>query len=404
MSHVQVLNTRKSELIKMQEKMLNAALEAKVKLTDAEESQFTAATAEIADINTKLDRIAAIAKGKQEIGEPTSDLFLSQNASKIRQSSGKVVLSEAYNTAFWSRFNPRADATRIDMAALNEGTSSEGGFTVPVIVEDTIIPLAPLECSVRKLALNIVTETDIKIPVEATRTVAGQKTESGDTSYSFGGTNPSFGQHTLASYMNGVNVPVSIELASDVRALQPFVTMDLSRGISNWEENMFVNGSGDGEPEGVLTSATTANTAGLSSEGIDAILDLTGYVNPYYYPNSSFLMHRLTGIQLQKAQLALEQFQTFWTRQGGQDYLLGYPVYYSYQMPVYSASPAVSGKVVFGDFKAGCVIGDRHTSAVTARVLTELGALQGIINILGWRRSDMRVRMPEAIAQLTVNG
>jgi len=401
MDLLQQLNTRKNELLNANEQMLKASIEAKMQLTDAQETSYAAAVKELESLDKTIVRLAAIEKGKKEVTAPTSGAFVTQNSKTLK--SGKIIFSNEYHQAFWSQFNPNR-SSNFTMGSLNEGTSSEGGFTVPVIVEDQIVPLAPLECAMRKLALVITTETDIKIPVQATRTTAAQKTESSDTGYSFGGTNPSFGQTTLASYMNGVNVPVSIELASDVSALAPFVTMDLARGIANWEEDMFVNGSGSGEPQGVLGNAGATISEDLTTAGVDAALDLTGQVNPYYYPNASFLMNRLTGIQLAKAQLALDQFQTFWTRVGSQDYLLGYPVQYSYEMPVYSASPAVSGAILFGDFKAGVVIGDRHTSAITARTLTELGALQGIVNILGWRRSDQRIRRSEAFAQLTITG
>jgi HK97 family phage major capsid protein len=394
-----ILNTRKNELLDAQTKMLAAAQEAKVKLTDVQETQFNDAVAEIHDIDTNLARMAAIAKGKGEVGAPTSDLFIAQESRTTK--SGKRIFSAEYHKAFWNSIQER----KFSNAALNEGTSSEGGFTVPVVVEDQIIPLAPLESSMRKLALVLTTENDIKFPQQATRTTAAQKTESGDTSYSFGGTNPSFSQFTLTAYTNGVNVPISIELAADVDAMAPFVTMDLSRGIANWEEQMFISGTGSGQPQGVLGNTSGTITESLTTYGVDAVLDLTGEVNPFYYANASFLMNRLTGIQFQKAQLALNQFQSFWSRTGTQDYLLGYPVEYSYEMPVFaSLSPVTLGSIIFGDFKSGYVIGDRHTSAITARVLTEVGALQGIINILGYRRSDGKVRRSEALAQLNVNG
>src|ERR1700685_740170 len=174
-----ILNKRKLELITQQEAVLNAAMEAKVKLTDVQEAQFAASTAEIHEIDTNLVRMAAIAKGKAEVNSPTSDLFIGQEAKTLK--SGKKVFSAEYHKAFWSSIKER----NFTMGALNEGTAAEGGFAVPVIVEDEIIPLAPLESSMRKLALVLVTENDIKFPQQATRTVAAQKTESGDTSYTF---------------------------------------------------------------------------------------------------------------------------------------------------------------------------------------------------------------------------
>jgi HK97 family phage major capsid protein len=80
-------------------------------------------------------------------------------------------------------------------------------------------------------------------------------------------------------------------------------------------------------------------------------------------------MHRQTLIALLKAQIAASQFQTFVTfGADGSAKLLGYDVEFSSQMPVYQASPAVDGSILFGDFAAGWVIGDRGGSAIRAKV------------------------------------
>ena len=111
------LNTRKSELIAQQESVLNAAHEAHLKLTDAQEAQFTAATAEIHDIDQTLVRLAAIAKGKAEVNAPTSDLFVAQEARTTK--NGKKTFSHEYHDAFWSSIRER----KFTMGALNEGTA-----------------------------------------------------------------------------------------------------------------------------------------------------------------------------------------------------------------------------------------------------------------------------------------
>jgi HK97 family phage major capsid protein len=73
-------------------------------------------------------------------------------------------------------------------------------------------------------------------------------------------------------------------------------------------------------------------------------------------------------------------------------------------MPVYSASPSVSGAIAFGDFKAGWVIGDRGGSASRAKVLDQVAALNGQTIILGYRRTDQRCRIQEAVQIMTVTG
>ena len=66
------LNKRKNELLDQQTLVLNQAQELKRKLTDIEEAAFTAASAEITDIETSVARFEAIAKSKSLISLPTS--------------------------------------------------------------------------------------------------------------------------------------------------------------------------------------------------------------------------------------------------------------------------------------------------------------------------------------------
>ena len=195
---------------------------------------------------------------------------------------------------------------------------------------------------------------------------------------------------------------VSWELLQDVEALASFVTQDLYRAVTAYEENVFINGNGSGQPLGYINGATAANSASL---GINAILDLTAALRQAYYAGASFLMARQTLVNLVKVQVAASQYQTFVTWEAaGKATLLGYPVAFSSQMPVYSASPAVSGAIAFGDFKAGWVIGDRGGSAIRAKVLDQVAALNGQTVVLGYRRVDQRCRIQEAVQLMTVTG
>jgi HK97 family phage major capsid protein len=85
-----------------------------------------------------------------------------------------------------------------------------------------------------------------------------------------------------------------------------------------------------------------------------------------------------------------------WTRVNGQDYLLGYPVEFSDSMPAHDAA-AGQKPIVFGDFKAGYVIGDRGGSGIRVKVLDQPKAAEGITQLLAYRRTDGRVRRSEAL-------
>ncbi len=72
---------------------------------------------------------------------------------------------------------------------------------------------------------------------------------------------------TLTAYLAGDSIPVSWELMEDVKALSQFLTADLNRAVYNYEESMFINGTGTGQPLGYLNGATVSSTAALSING-----------------------------------------------------------------------------------------------------------------------------------------
>jgi HK97 family phage major capsid protein len=244
---------------------------------------------------------------------------------------------------------------------------------------------------------------DIKFPIQTVRTIAAAKAETNNSATNSFATNvPQFGTVTLTAFMSGDSVAISFELLQDVGALAAFVTADLDRAIYNYEETMFINGTGTGQPQGYLNGAQAANTEALS---INGILDLIAALKEAYYQNASFLANRQTLLNLYKNQIAASQFQNWVTWDDDGTYrLLGFPVLFSSAMPVYAASPSTSGAVLFGDFKAGWVIGDRGGSAIRAKVLDQVNALQGQTVILGYRRTDQRCLLPEAVQVMTVNG
>jgi HK97 family phage major capsid protein len=58
--------------------------------------------------------------------------------------------------------------------------------------------------------------------------------------------------------------------------------------------------------------------------------------------------------------------------------------------------------VLFGDFKTGYVIGDRGGSGVNVKILDQPKAIEGILQLLAYRRTDGRVRRCEAIQAITL--
>lgn len=311
------------------------------------------------------------------------------------------VFSADYETGF---FDYIASNGQNVSAAMYEGNGSSGGYAVPITVDSQIVPLAPTDTGVRKLATVLPTAMDIKIPRQITLSTASVKAESGVTINSFTESEPTLDQFTLSAFMAGLVHEVSWELAQDVPSFQSFAVSDMLLAQSIFEENWYVNGTGNGQPQGLigntgvgLTAATPDANGNLVS--IDATFDVLGTLKGAYHNGASWLMQRSTAISLRKGQKQANLFEPVFTRVGDQDYLHGYPVEYSTAMPLAAAGAT---PILFGDFKVGYVVGDRGGSGINVKVLDQPKAVQGILQLLAYRRTDGRVRRSEAIQAITL--
>jgi HK97 family phage major capsid protein len=398
----QILNARKKEIIAAQEHMLDAANESKRQLFPEEETQFTALSSELDAVNVGIGRYAAIENGKREVGAPREQIVITDS----RKDAKFTNCTAEYAAGFWNELSKnRGHNMRTGMfnaAALSEtGTAGDGSYLVPSQTDPSIASMAVLEAAARSLSQVIETEMDIKLPYQASKSVAAGKAESTDGGLVNFATNvPTFNTTTLSAHQAGDFVTVSWELLQDSKALSQFLTADLNRAVYNYEETKFISGSGTGEPLGYLNGATAFATEALN---INAILDLEGALRSAYYPGAGFLFNRQEWNRLRKEQLAANQFQSYISNVGTNFFLDGYPVKFSTAMPVFQASPATTGAVLFGDFNAGWTIGDRGGSDIRVKVLDQVAAISGQTIFLGYRRTDQRCRMQEAVQLLTTN-
>ena len=330
------------------------------------------------------------------VGNPS----LPGGAASLELTAPQRHLSADYPAAFFSYVASKG--TQID-AALYEGSDGSGGYAVPIVVSDQIVPLAPNEMAVRRLATVIPTTSDVKVPTQTAFATAALKSESGASANSFTESDPTLGQFTLSAFMAGILNTLSFELVQDVPTFQSFAVTDMVLAQQMFEENLYVNGTGTGQAQGLIGNVGAGTTEEPDANGnlvsISGILDLIATLKEAYADNASFLMQRATSIIIRKAQVQANLFEPAWTRSNGQDYLFGFPVAYSSSMPAAARSAT---PVLFGDFKRGYVIGDRGGSGINVKVLDQPLAAQGQLQLLTYRRTDGRVRRSEAIQSYTV--
>ena len=99
-------------------------------------------------------------------------------------------------------------------------------------------------------------------------------------------------------------------------------------------------------------------------------------------------MSRATGLAIRRAQMQANLFAPVATVDAdGTERILGKPVFYDVNAP--SLPTATSSGVVpilYGDFKAGYVVGVRGGAGINVKILDQPWAAQGQLGILAYRR------------------
>ena len=396
------MQTQHDNAIGKADGILAAAERQKRQLTNFEQQAIDASLKEVADLKPRIaaakpTATRSTAEIRALLGKTPRLTHIERNHEPGREAIMPNRFSRDYFESFWSRLSGRGPLT----AALQEGINNAGGYAVPVTVDGVIVPLAPSDFAVRALATVMTTTSDRKVAQVATLPTASQKSEGS----AFGASTSTLGQFTLGSNIVGVEWDGSIEAFDDIPLYTVTALRDSTSSLQILEEGKFLTGSGNGEPQGLLgnidtgvASATADGAGNLLS--IDATFDILGTLKGAYHPNASWVMQRASGIELRKAQKQSALFQPVFTRFNGQDFLHGYPVYYSDSMPAIAAGATPA---IFGDVKSAYLIGDRGGSAVSMKVLDQTKVLQGLITVLIYRRTDGRVRCPEALKALTLH-
>ena len=314
-------------------------------------------------------------------------------------------LSSDYREAFHAYLG--SNGTKMS-AALYEGSNPAGGFIVPVVVEGQVVPLAPTDMGVRSIATVLPTAWDLKIPRATTiSTAAGKAEGTGSGVNVFTESEPVLDQFTLSAFMAGILHQISWELAQDVPSFQQFAMGDMLLAQQLYEENLYVNGTGTGQAQGLIGNTGAGVTGVLvgsdnyASELLAATFDVQSTLKTAYHQNAGFLMSRATATVIKKQQSQTNLFTPVWTRENGKDYLHGYPVTFSTAMPAIGAGLTLP--VLFGDFKQGYVIGDRGGTGINVKILDQPKAVEGILQLFAYRRTDGRVRRSEAIQAITLH-
>jgi HK97 family phage major capsid protein len=251
--------------------------------------------------------------------------------------------------------------------AMTEGVDAQGGYLVRPQVERQIVQARELDNVLRALCSKLnVTTNSIQLDQLGLTTTAGWVAELAQKPESTGMT---LATVTASVFTAAGLATVSNQLLADSNpAVDGLVTADLTKRLVALEEAAFINGTGTGQPLGILNTpgiGATALTSTAVVDLLDAILDAVAAVETDHGAPSAILMHPRTWTRILKSKDA--QGAYYIDPAGGvQDprtglrgpvkSLWGYPVVTSNRIPTNLGAGTNESRVIIGDFREALIL------------------------------------------------
>lgn len=172
--------------------------------------------------------------------------------------------------------------------------------------------------------------------------------------------------------------------------IQKYITNEFARRFGRAEEHYFINGTGVGQPTGILDAADIGvETAELT---YDDVVKLFFSVKPEYRKNAVWVMNDDTALKLRTLKNSAGDY--IWNHSNNT--ILGKPVEISNHMP-----NAENGNkpIFFGDLSYFWIL---QRDVLYVRTLVEKYAPQGAVGYVGTERLDGKLVRSEAVKTLKI--
>jgi HK97 family phage major capsid protein len=319
-------------------------------------------------------------------GHQTSDQLLAQLDATLERRGGSSYreyrsgrpASDVGEHAFWKSLTVPRELDVDEKRSLSKTTLAAGAALVPTDFADQLLEALAFWGPLGRLASEFKTASgdDLPVPIDSTQGTASWVAEAGAGTPS----DEAFSQVTFHAYRGTTSVVVSEELLADGRFdLDVFLASKLGKRISLLEESAFVNGSGSGQPTGILPALTVVTALPGNSTTFDwpSLVALVFAVPSQFRPSSSFIMSD----GARKNVALLRDSQGLPLVAG--DTLLGYPMFVSPDMP----APAANAKsVMFGSWPDA--YGVRRVAELGLQRLTEIRSATGQVEFRLVERVD----------------
>jgi len=305
------------------------------------------------------------------------------------------------------RHNPRGNKSLEEylspdvFKALTVSDDTTGGYLAPVeyvmeILTD-VLEFSPIRALAR---IRTTSRTEIQIPKRTTRSSASWVQEVGTRTET---TNPAWGMERMpVDEMFGMTKISKQDLEDSAFDLEAFVREEVSEQFGVLEGTAFCAGTGQGQPEGILTHASVANVISGHATQItaDGMIELYYALKEPYVPNATFVMQRATIKEIRKLKDA--QGQYLWMpslkTEAEPATILDRPYASAPDMPAIGNNLY---PVVFGDFRRGYLIVDRIVMEMMTDPYTSKAT--GMVEFSARRRVGGGVVQAEALKKLKIS-
>ena len=383
---------KRARLWESTKKFLEDHIDKDGKMTAADAEAYEKMEADIKEMTKTIDRLNKQAEMDKKFALPTSSPLTGKPQTAVPGTvEKKGTASDAYKNAMLTAL--RSNFRKVE-DVLHEGIDESGGYLVPDELDGRLVDVLKEENIMRGLGHPLTTSGQHKINLVASKPAALWIEEGG--ALTFG--DAAFDQKFLDAHKLHVAIKVTEELLYDnAFQLENWIIEEFGKALANAEEDAFLNGDGNGKPNGLFKDAQTGVTIDSVDITADDVIDLVYSLKRPYRKNASFITNDGTLGVIRK--LKDDNGNYLWqpSLQAGQpDTLLGYSIHTSQFAPVLAAGNVA---MAFGDYNY-YNIGDRGRRAF--QELKELFAGNGMVGFVMKERVDGLLILPEAVQLLKV--
>ncbi len=310
-------------------------------------------------------------RGEGAKGAPDLSVVYEEGGLGLSEKQMAAISTKEYKGAFrhYLRAKHDSEMTASEMKTLNEGTDSAGGFLVPDDIQSRVIQKAPTPTRVAGMVTRLQTSRDAMVfpkvnygtdDIYTTGIRVSWTGELPTSATAHRVTDPQFAQIRIPIHTAMLSMPVTNDMVED--SSFPIVQWSADKfreTIDLLYDNVIINGSGIGQPAGMLLNPGAADQPAVVVSGsaaavtADGLFDLTYAVPEQYEDNLSFIFNKTqTGKMIGKLKddnkryLFARGITDDGLSMGRPTSLLGYPFAYSAFMPNPGAN---TFPIVFGD-------------------------------------------------------